>query len=298
MKKTLTFILISGLFLISINSQATPYDQANWYFTVDVDQVRSKIVPLIPEHKEAQQDVSIQDVVPTEVKHITAYGHSEQEDDLTLYISGDFSSLTINEYITGLMYLVEDKGDFSVGVAQSYTHNGVLIEEYEIKADSKSKSFFTTQLDASTVVFSVAEAEVKNWIDGAYAGYDLSSSGMVSVLVNIESALAHMGADLKTNSKSFNSAVFKKITQFSASVYESGENLNLDAALSTADEATAKQLEQVVNGLIAMNALSNMNEEKPVLAEIMSALTISNQGKDLLISTGFAMSLIPEIDFD
>ena len=72
MKKTLTFIFMTCLMLASINSQATPYDQANWYFTVDVEQVRSKIIPLIPEHKEAQHDVSIQDVIPTEVKNITA----------------------------------------------------------------------------------------------------------------------------------------------------------------------------------------------------------------------------------
>ena len=215
-----------------------------------------------------------------------------------MYISGDFSSLTVNEYINGLAYLIEDHDEISVGVSQSYTYNGALIEQYEIKADHKSKSFFTTQLNASTVVFSVTESEVKNWIDDVYGGYDLSSSGMVSVLVNIESALAHMGADLKTNNNSFRSNMFKKITQVSASLFESEQNLNLDAALSTADEATAKQLEQVVNGLIAMNALSNMNEEKPVLAEIMSGLTVKTQGKDLLISTGFAMSLIPEIDFD
>ena len=173
-----------------------------------------------------------------------------------------------------------------------------MVEEYRVSGDNKTKSFYSTKLSNETIVVSLDEAEVKNWAADSYSTYDLNNSGMVSLLVNIESALAHMGADLKSNSKPFNSAVFQKITQFSASLYDVEQNLNIDAALSTADEATAKQLEQVINGLVAMNALSNMNDEKPVLAALVSSLEISQQGNDLLISTGFPMSMIPEIDVD
>ncbi len=298
MKKTLTNLFLMATLALSINTQASPYDEANWYFSVDVEQVRTKIVPLIPQHKEAHADFSINEHLPHEVKQITAYGHSEAEDDLSLVLHGDFSQFTLNDFINNLMYLVESDKDINVGLFNTYKHNGQVVEEFRVSGDNKTKSFFSTKLSDETIVVSFDEAEVKNWAADSYSTYDLNNSGMVSLLVNIESAMAHMGADLKSNSRPFNSAVFQKVTQFSASLYEAEQNLSIDAALSTADEATAKQLEQVINGLIAMNALSNMNDDKPVLAALMSGLSISNQGNDLLISTGFPMSMIPEVDFD
>ncbi len=300
MKKTITtlFLTLTLTLAWSINAQATAYDEANWYFSVDIEQVRSKIMPLIPKHKDAHTDFSINEHLPTEVHYVTAYGHSEAEDDLSLVLKGDFSSFTLNDFINDLMYLVEEDKDVNIALFNTYTVNGQVVEEFRVEGGKENKSFFSSKLDNQTIVVSLDEAEVKNWANDDYSGHDLNSSGMVSLLVNIESAMAHMGADLSSNSKPFNSEVFKKITQFSASLYESEQNINIDAALSTADDATAKQLEQVINGLIAMNALSNMNEDKPVLAALLSGLVISNQGNDLLISSFFPMNMIKELDID
>lgn len=298
MNKILTTLSLTLLFVLAPNTQASPYDAANWYFSVDVEQVRNKIVPLIPLNKKTKNQFSMNNHLPIEVKQITGYGHSETEDDLSLLINGHFNGFSINEYINNLMYMVDADEDLSVSLFDSYNHHGVLVEQYQIIGENETKSFYSSKISDDMIVLSLEASEVQNWIDKKYHKNDIINSGMVSLLVNIESAMAHMGADLNSNKKSFNSAVFKKVTQFSASVIEVGGNLAIDAALSTADETTAKQLEQVVNGLIAMNALSNLDQDKPLLSALLSTLKINNHGNDLLISAEFALSLIAEIDID
>lgn len=298
MKQTLTTFMLTLMLACTITAQASPYDQANWYFTTDLEQVRNKIVPLIVERKAAKTQFQLSQHLPTEVMQITAYGHSEAEDDLSLILSGDFSGFHVNDYINSLTSLIEAGDEVSMGLLDSYDYNGALIEQYQVSGKTTSKSFYSAKINSQMIVLSFEESEVKNWVDNKYNSYELSQSGMVSLLINIESAMAHMGADLNSNSKPFNSAVFQKITQFSASLYETGDNLVIDSALSTADEATALQLEQVIKGLIAMNGLSNLSADKPVLSAVLSGLQISNQGSDLLLSTQFALSLISQMDIN
>ena len=298
MKKTLTTLTLTVLFVWSAASQATAYDEANWYVSIDVQQVREKIVPLLPTDGDAKYEFSLEQHIPKEVQQITLYGHSEAEDDLSMAINGDFTSFSLNEHLIGLMNQVDADEEISLTLYNTENYAGSVVEQYTISGDDKSKSFYSAVIDGQTLVLSFAEQEVKNWIDNRYATHTLRSSGLVSLLVNTESAMAHMGADLKNTQKSFNSAVFQKITQFSASVYESGDSLTIESALATADEATAKQLEQVINGLVAMNALSNLDQDKPALNALASALVISQQGQDLLITTALPYALLPELDID
>ncbi|TDR23885.1 hypothetical protein [Marinicella litoralis] len=293
-----TLLTITFLITLSFTSQAVSYDKANWYVSVDVSQVRSKIIPLLPQAKSARIQFSINKHLPPEVQQISLYGHSEVEDDLSLVINGDFATFELNNYINNLMYLVPAEEDITVALFDTHKYQGSLIEQYKVADDDESKAFYSAKINSDLIVVSLEQEEIKNWIDQKYNSHELKNSGLVSVLVNIESAMAHMGADLSSNRQSFNSAMFQKITQFSASVFESSEHLAIDAALSTADEATAKQLEQVLNGLIAMNALSNLDQDKPLMSALMSNLSISNQGNALLVSSQFALSLIPEINLD
>jgi hypothetical protein len=296
MKKTLTILTL--LFAWSASLQATAYDEANWYVSIDVQQVREKIVPLLPPNGDNKYEFSVEQHVPEAVQQITLYGHSEAEDDLSVAINGDFASFSLNEYLIGLMSQVENTDEVSLTLYNTESYGGSVVEHYKVSGDDESKSFYSAIINDQTLVLSFEQQEVKNWIDNRYATHTLRSSGLVSLLVNIESAMAHMGADLKNTQNSFNSAVFQKITQFSASVYESGDSLTIESALATADEATAKQLEQVINGLVAMNALSNMDQDKPALDALVSALQITQQGQDLLLTTALPYALLPEINVD
>ncbi len=286
------------LFVLGLEAKASNYDQANWYATLDVQQLRSKIVPLIAGNKGSNIQNKLDEHLPKEVHQFTLYGHSENDEDVSVVVSGDFGQFQVNEYINSLMLLADPKEAVEFSQFDNNQYGGQTLEHYQVSSGGKTVSFYSAKLSEDLIVISMQEQEVKNWLDNRYSGYDLKNSGMVSLLVNIESAMAHMGADLGSNKHTFNSAVFNKITQFSASIFEAGGNLNIETALSTADEATAKQLEQVINGLVAMNALSNLDQENELLSAAMTGLDIRNQGNDLLASTEFALSLIAEIDVD
>ncbi len=295
MKKTFAVICLLLFFVLPIETRATSYDEANWYITVDVNQVRNTLLPVLPPNKYEAVEFKISEHLPQGLEQISFYGHSDKDSDLSLVASGEFSSFELNEYINSLLYLVEDEDEVDVVLFDSSTHNSRLIEEYRVAGRDESKSFFSSKVNDALLVISLDENEVKHWIDNKYDANEFKNSGLVSVLVNIESAMAHMGADLKSNNRSFNSAVFQKINQFSASIIDAGDKLNIEAALSAADEATAKQLEQVINGLVAMNALSTNKHRSQLVTALLEALEISNQGNDLLIRTEFALSLITQM---
>jgi len=298
MKKVFVVVSLMVLFTWVIESRAASYAEANWYVTVDVDQVRSTILPVLSQNKSVDAEFAIQKHSPQGLEQISVYGHSEDKEDLSFVVSGEFNTFEVNEYINSLMFLLETEEAFDVALFDSVNHNNRVIEEYRISGKNKTKSFYSAKVNDGLIVLSLDQNEVKRWVDSKYNANELQNSGLISVLINIESAMAHMGADLNSHKGSFNSTVFKKINQFSASVFESGKNITIESALSTADEATAQQLEQVLNGLIAMNVLSNLDDKNPLLSALASGLTISNQGNELLLSSEIALSLIAEIDLD
>jgi hypothetical protein len=299
-----TFFIMLALILTSFTSAASNYNEANWYLSVDIEQVRNTIIPLMPNKSQEKSNFSFENNMPKELTKLTLYGHSEQEDDLSVMAFGDFRDFSLNDYIIDTMYQIS--GNSPISLQQSNNYQGTLINHFVIdeeKVGHKGKhnaEFFSAKLSDNHIIISLQQDEVKNWIDQKYNINDLQQSDLVSLLINIKSAIAHMGTDLSKNSQPFNSAVFQKINQFSASMYEAvtAEELAIEAALTTADEATAKQLEQVVNGLIAMNALSNIDENKPAMAALMSSLNISQHGKELLITTSLPLALISQIDID
>lgn len=296
MKKVM---LLFTLFVMSIQlGNATGYDEANWFATIDVEQVRTKIIPLLPENKHANVKFNLDEQLPDGLVKLTLYGHSEQEDDLGLVAMGDFTDFDLHEYVNSLMYLVEPLEAVTFSLVSAEYHAGHMIQHFSFSEGENAKSLYSAKLNDELIVISVEQDEVKQWANGAYNDFQVEQSGLVSLSVNIESAMAHMGADLSSNEGPFNSVVVSKIKQFSASIYDVGEGLSIEGALGTADEATAKQLEQVVNGLIAMNALSNLDQKNPIVAALVASLAIINQGNELIISTELPYSLIPVMAID
>ena len=91
MKKRITQLMFTMVMMYAMAANATAYDEANWFITIDVEQVRTKVLPLIPKSKE---QVVLAQVVPHEVHNITMYGHSEAEDDLSLAVTGQFAGFS------------------------------------------------------------------------------------------------------------------------------------------------------------------------------------------------------------
>jgi len=90
------------------------------------------------------------------------------------------------------------------------------------------------------------------------------------------------------------STVFQKINHLSASVMDMGSNLNVEAALGTRDEATAQQVQQVINGLVAMNALSSQADRSEAWMTMMNKLSVVKKGQDLILSTSIPFDIAIE----
>ena len=293
MKKRITPFILTVVMMYAMAANATAYDEANWFVSVDIQQVRTKVLPLLPDRNESYQ---IANTMPEEAQTITLYGHSEVEDDVSMAVTGTFASFSFSDFLNAQLLRMGEQGKVSLYETTPYQDS--LIEQYVFEEKRGDVSIYSAKVNNNLLILSLHQQEVKNWIDQKYSMYDLKNTGLVSLLVNVESAMAKVGADLKDHEGPFQSTLFKKIVQFSASVYESGDQLSLEASLGTADADSAKQMEQVINGLIAMNALSDIDKDKPVLAALMAGLNISNHGHELLISTGLPFALLSEIDVD
>ncbi|WP_223786762.1 hypothetical protein [Marinicella meishanensis] len=295
MKKTIT--LLTLLWVFAFNSQAAAYDEANWYLSVDVAQIRDKVLPLLPQEKHHKNDFSLRENMPQEVQKITLYGHTEKENDVSVVLAGQFANFSLNQYITDTLYQIN--GESPIALYDSTAHGGTVINQFKVdEKKANDFAFYSAKLNDQMMVISFSQTEVKNWIDGQYSTADLYQSDLISLLVNVESAMAKMGADLSAHKQPFQSEMFTKVTQVSAAAYESGADLSLDLVLSTSDDATATQLVQVARGLVAMNALSGATDEKPVLTTLLNGLNISQQGTDLLVTTSVPFSLLPQINVD
>lgn len=295
MKKTLT--LMTLLLVSTFRSQASSYDEANWYLSVDVAQIKEKVLPLLPKETQPQDDFSLRDHLPQEVQKITLYGHTEKEDDVSVVLTGDFAAFSLNQYITDTVLQFKDESPITL--TESIAHGGTVIDRFT--ADPKhggDVEFFSARLNNQMLVISLDQSEVKNWIDQRYNPAELYQSDLISLLVNVESAMGKLGVDLSDHKRPFQSEMFTKVTQFSAAAYESGADLSIDLVLSTSDDATATQLVQVAQGLVAMNALSGATQEKPVLTTLLNGINISQQGTDLLVTTSVPFSLLPQINVD
>jgi hypothetical protein len=295
MKKTIT--LMALLLVTPFSSMAASYTEANWYLSMDVAQIRDKVLPLLPKETNHKNDFSLSENLPQELQRITLYGHTEKEDDVSVVLSGEFAGFSLNQYITDT--LLQFKEASPITLSDSIAHGGAVIDRFT--ADPKHGGdfeFFSARINDHMMVISLDQSEVKNWIDQQYNPADLYQSDLISLLVNVESAMGKIGVDLSDHKRPFQSEMFTKVTQFSAAAYESGADLAIDLVLSTSDDATTTQLVQVAQGLVAMNALSGATQEKPVLTTLLNGINISKQGTDLLLTTSVPFSLLPQINVD
>lgn len=296
MKKIIQLILIVTLSL-SFNAMATGQDQAGWYVSFDVDQIKTKLLPVIKQTDKGQSNhFSLETHVPEEISHITLYGQHNNKWSTTAVLSGDLRHFSVMNYLD---YLAAEAGEnHPVKQIKATQHGQRSIHHYEIQKGDQGKPFYSSHINDRTVVASFSLKEVKRWIDGGHDLADLHQTSLVSVQVNIESALVHAGADLEQNPPAFQSHMFKKIKQFAGSVIEADDQLLVEAVLVTENDTTATQVQTVINGLIAMNALSDMAAESEDLKVIIENLSVATAGPQVQLLTQFPLALIADMDID
>ena len=290
--KKLCIVLV---FLVASSVQATNFDQANWYLSADIAKIKDRFMPHIIKNKAANKSLKMTALIPEAMTQITLYGQTNQDDDVTAVIRGQFNQFSVSDYIAKLN-LLSDKGD-ELTVDSSLDYKGTTIEHIQSKEDDQV-SIYASTLNPQLMVVGFDLAEVKNWINGRYAESDVIPGGMITLLVNVDAAVAHMGADLSKDNGGFKSTVFQKINHLSASMIDDVSSLTVEAALGTRDEATAQQVQQVINGLVAMNALSSQTDRSEAWMTMMQQLSVVKKGKDLILSTSIPFDIAIEAMVD
>lgn len=287
-------IILMILWLVS-PVQAANFDEANWYLSADIVKIKERFMPHIIKNKAANKSLKMTALMPEAMTQITLYGQTNQDDDVTAVIRGQFNQFSVSDYIAKLN-LLADEGD-ELTVDSSLDYKGISIEHIQSNED-EDVSIYASTLNQNMMVVGFDLAEVKNWINGRYSESDIIPTGMITLLVNVDAAMAHMGADLSRDNAGFKSTVFQKINHLSASVIDQDDSLMVEAALGTRDEATAQQVQQVVNGLIAMNALSDQSDKSDAWVGMMQKLRVVKKGQDLILSTSLPIDAAVEAVVD
>lgn len=289
--KSYHWVLLMVLAIIGLQTaNAQGIKDATWYLTMDVEELLNN--QLI----NALKGQELKEKIPEQVTSITVYGDATGSENATVVLTGDFSNFSVAEHLLDLIEH-EDGGDHHV--EESYiTHNQQRITVLSVKDDDHQefKKGYFAEIDANKSVASLQLSEVKNWIDHVYDELEINKGSLFSVVVDIESALAHMGMNLDDNAHMMHSQIFKKVDQISASLSETDNNLILEVGLTANDEASASLIVQVINGLIAMNNLSNANERNEIHALFMQNLSIEKNGNDVLLTTYLPMNEINHME--
>ena len=294
--KLLTVLLTGFVLLISLTTHAVNINDANWYLSLDVKEVqRNEVFKIIPFNKISEH---INEKFPQEISHIVLYGDSNESEDATAIISGDFTTFSIAQYF---LDLTESKGfldEFTQNLIQYHGHEVMEIKSsdnrYSVEGE---KQVYFSKIDNDLYIISFKLEEVKNWIDNKYSKLDINNDSLFSVKVDVESAMAHLGINLdKSNRHMMHSKIFKNVTQVSVSLTESNQDVVLDIALSTVDDTTASQIEQIISGLIAMSNLSGANDRNPLHAMVMQNLKIQRDENNIFINTYAPLDELVELN--
>jgi len=296
--KNLLILLLTMLF--SLQSNAVGIKEATWYLTVDVNQVvNNELFKHLHSHPN-EMSLNIEKI-PKEIDTITMYGDSRGSDDATAVLKGDFSQFSVYDFALNFIYHKKDNAaKLATESTIRYASQDILVlevkDENKSDDDRRNKEIYFSAINDEISVVSLNLNEVKNWIDNVYSPIDINNGSIFSVLVNVRSALAHMGMNLEKNSHMMHSEIFKKVTEVSASVTEANDDIVIEVALTAADSATATQIEQVISGLIAMNNLSGANDDNQLHAIFMQNLTITKDDNAIMISTFAPIDELKNID--
>jgi hypothetical protein len=301
-KNLIKSTLLATTIFASLNSSAVEMDEASWYLNVDLTSIKQSPLKSIMDHKDKDLNKAINIFMGNEfhdqIDQITLYGETKGFEDFSVLIQGDFTENAKHQFFSHpQIKLDENYIKFNNTKIHQWSINEntkIIGMEEEINFENhKDKEFdlYLTELSPRLIMLSRDLADAKRWIDNDYSINDISENGVFSVIVNLQEALAHGGMKIEDGEMDFHSKILSKVSQLSFSIIEGESEYIFEAALAAEDEATALQVEQVLNGLLALNALSNSNDN-PLHGELMKQLKIEKSDLNLLISTSASSDLV------
>lgn len=288
--KSKATLLCTLLIVFSFQSLANIND-ANWYVSIDIDQIESNEIfkALDMKSDKSSDDFFLNlEKIPDEISYISFYGDAKRAQDATAIIQGDFSDFSINEYVLNFLYTQDDISQLIKESTLKYKGNEIQvlkIMDYDGQPDDSPKKAYFAKVNNGLSVISFQLDEIYDWLNHDYDNHDFTKGSLFSVVVDVQSALAHMGINIDENDHMMQSQIFQKVTQASASLSEVNNDMLIEIALTATDETTATQVELVINGLIAMSGLSGVTAENEIQSKLLANLKVERDGNNILINT-------------
>ncbi len=301
-KNLIKSTVLSATVFLSFNALAVDMNAASWYLNVDVNSIKQGPLKSILDHKDEDFNKVVNIFMGKEfhdqINQVTLYGDTEGFEDFSILIQGDFSENAKHQFFNHsnikLDESVEVYNNSRIRKWSINSNTKIIGMEEEAKFDEDSNlELYLTEITPNLIMVSRDLSDTKNWLSNKYDINDINQNGLFSVIVNLQEALAHGGMKIEDGNMDFHSQVLKKVSQLSFSVIEDGANYILEAALTSEDDATAVQVEQVINGLIALNGLSNVSDN-PLHEQLMGNLNIDRDGLNIIISSSVSSDLIVE----
>jgi len=313
--------LVASLFF-SQQTMAVNMANAGWYLHLDVQKVRnSDISKIVDKHDGDVQDFLdkvLGHEMNQQMKQLTVYGEKQENKDITVLIQGGFTNSAkqvffsnvqkakdysatklagqlVHQWLFDGMVYSNNKDNYAVVDENNYQKNGEdhdkEVASIKMGKNDKPIRLYATEIDKSLVVISTDIDEVKSWIKGVYSEKQLKREGVLTVVVNLDKAMAHGAIDFDKNNMDmgFDSNIMKKVNQLSFSVAELKDSMHVEVGMVTKDEKVAQQVKNIVNGLLALKSLSEDNlddEVKPFL----DGLNVNIDGVNVLLTSDISIS--------
>lgn len=299
-KTTVKSLILSASLFAAFNSNAVNMNDASWYLNVDVESLKQGPLKSVinTDDKEFNEiiNVFLGEDFHQQINQVTLYGDNHGFSDFSVIIQGDFTEKSRQDLFNHKNVNLDEEVIYynNHPIHQLDINKNIQVLGYEEKLtldDETEIKLYVTELQPNLIMVSRDLSDTQNWLSNKFNISDISQSGLFSVIVNLQQALAHGGMKFDKGNMKMHSEILKKVSQVSFSVIEDKDAYILEAALTTDDEATATQVQQVLNGLIALNALSNVTENA-LHTQLMSNLDIQRNGFNIIISTSVETDLI------
>ncbi len=293
-----TFYMVIGLSLLMGTADAVNKTNADWYLHMNIKAIKNGPLKELIQQRTADNNVDkilntiFGKNIKDELEKFTIYGAHTGFKDFTLILQGDFSDKARKDFLSKMK---AGKNHSTKKIAGQKLHHWSFDgyqsgdgDDFNINVADKPIELFATELNHRAFVISRDENEIKAWLNGKYNLQEFDRKGVFEVVVNLQNTLAHGGFNFGKEQidLGFDSSVMKKVLQFSFSVSDRGENTAIEIGLVTKDKQIANQLKNIVNGLIALQAMvGDMDED---IKAFVNNLSIEVKGVNVLLKSSIS----------
>lgn len=303
------FISFAALLLVSAwaASASLTRDQlpegATWYVHINLESLRgfaNGTLDIQAELDEAFEDIreDLHIDLSRELHAITVFGERLEPKNGTLVAHGDFSintqrSLLDKFHLGRVGQVVNHRGAdiyqfrFTEEVVKQIAEDhGKYIDADDIDIDMDDEGpFFSSFVDNRALVLSRSQEQVERFIDSnGRLGANLRNDTVVLAVIDARSAMVQGGVDIDGAGIGdlADTPMLNQVDQIAFLLADQNGDAAINVEMITRDEQTARQIRDVVGGLIALKSM--MAEEEPQLAELMRDVRVDSNGSKVELS--------------